>query len=135
MIYYIADTHFGHANILKHDHRPFENTEEMDTTLINNWNERVKTNDDVYIIGDLCFRNADHPEEWYLKRLNGRKHLIIGNHDKALLRNEKAMSYFYSVDTIKKIIDGAWPGNGTWVVEKSYVERHYIFHRDAIRNE
>ena len=35
----------------------------------------------------------------------------------------------------KKIIDGAWPGNGTWIVEKSYVERHYILDRDAIRNE
>lgn len=35
----------------------------------------------------------------------------------------------------KKVIDGAWPGNGTWIVEKSYIERHYIFHRDAIRTE
>lgn len=35
----------------------------------------------------------------------------------------------------KKVIDGAWPGNGTWIVEKSYIERHYIFHRDAIHTE
>ena len=80
MKYYIADTHFGHQNIIHLVNRPFQTTEEMDKTIIQNWNSVVTDNDEVYIIGDLCFRNAKAPEE-YLKQLKGRKYLILGNHD------------------------------------------------------
>ena len=41
MIYYIADMHFGHKNVLRFDNRPFADTELMDEVLIHNWNERV----------------------------------------------------------------------------------------------
>ena len=41
MIYYIADMHFGHTNVLRFDNRPFSDTAQMDDTLIQNWNERV----------------------------------------------------------------------------------------------
>ena len=57
----------------------------------------MQQDDHVYIIGDFCYRN-ERPEEWYLRQLKGHKHLIIGNHDQNLLKNEKAMSYLKSVD-------------------------------------
>lgn len=80
MIYYIADTHFGHANIIKMDKRPFENTEEMEEALVENWNTVVKSGDIVYILGDFCWGKKD---DWIciLDRLKGQKALIQGNHD------------------------------------------------------
>ena len=45
MNYYIADTHFGHKNVIEFDKRPFENIAEMDRALITNWNSRVTDND------------------------------------------------------------------------------------------
>ena len=101
---YISDLHFGHKNALNFDHRPFTDIDEMDSYIINMWNTRVNKDDDVYIVGDFAFRN-ERPYEWYLKQLGGRKHLIVGNHDEKLLKNERAMSYFESVDYILRTND------------------------------
>lgn len=78
--YVISDTHFGHANIIKLADRPFKNVDEMNKTIINNWNSIVNDEDIVYILGDFSFKgkNADY----YAKQLKGRKILIKGNHDK-----------------------------------------------------
>lgn len=105
MKYYISDTHFGHASVLKFDGRPFETIEEHDRTLIEYWNARVTNKDDIYILGDFAYRN-EKPEEWYLERLKGRKHLIIGNHDKRLLENATAMKYFETVEKLLHVSDG-----------------------------
>ena len=51
MIYYIADMHFGHKNVLRFDNRPFADTDLMDEVLIHNWNERVTGEDIVYVLG------------------------------------------------------------------------------------
>lgn len=104
MNYYISDTHFGHVGALTFDNRPFATIEESDRALIENWNARVTNNDNVYIIGDFAFRN-EKPEEWYLAQLKGKKYLVIGNHDKKLLKNEKAMSYFEGVDKMMHVTD------------------------------
>ena len=105
MKYYIADTHFGHENCIKFDNRPFANADEMDRMMIEQWNAVVKPNDDVYILGDFCYRSTKEPL-YYLKKLNGRKHLIIGNHDKHLLKDEEAMAEFVSVDKMTYVKDG-----------------------------
>lgn len=101
---YISDTHFGHKNCVRFDHRPFFDNEEMDRMMINLWNSRVTKDDDVYILGDFAVGNHQD-ETWYLKQLKGHKHLVIGNHDDKLLKNEAAMSYFDSVDKIMGIHD------------------------------
>jgi calcineurin-like phosphoesterase family protein len=76
----IGDTHFGHNNIIKFEskHRPFATIEEHDEALIERWNSVVKLGDRVYHLGDVLFDKANFP---ILKRLNGRKRLILGNHD------------------------------------------------------
>ena len=101
---YISDLHFGHKNVIDFDHRPFSDVHEMDHVLIKLWNSRVSADDNVYIIGDFCFRNEYAPE-WYLRQLKGHKHLIIGNHDNKTLKNEKAMAYFESVDKMMHVSD------------------------------
>ena len=83
MIYFTADPHFGHANIIKHCNRPFHSAAHMDSALTSNWNIRVKPEDEVYILGDFTMRPAEEAHE-YLTRLNGRKYFIRGNHDKFL---------------------------------------------------
>lgn len=104
MKYYTSDLHFGHKNAIVFDHRPFSDVDTMDKTLIQLWNQKVTPEDEVYILGDLIYR-SHQPEEWYLRQLNGKKYLIIGNHDHRLLQNEKAMSYFEGVDKMMHVSD------------------------------
>ncbi|WP_455490311.1 metallophosphoesterase [Granulicatella sp.] len=82
MQYFIADTHFFHDNIILNCDRPFANVEEMNKTIIANWNATVNKNDEVYVLGDMFFRADDIKEiNNTLKQLNGIKYLIYGNHD------------------------------------------------------
>lgn len=104
MKYYIADTHFGHSNVLKFDNRPFSDVDEMDREMIYYWNETVREEDEVYIVGDFVYHN-ERPAEWYLSRLRGRKYLIVGNHDAKLLKDEKVMGYFEAVDKMMHVSD------------------------------
>lgn len=101
---YVSDTHFGHTNCIRFDHRPFHDREEMDQVMIEHWNSRVMAEDDVYILGDFAVRNSKD-ETWYLKQLKGHKHLVIGNHDDKLLKSENAMKYFESMDKMMGVHD------------------------------
>jgi len=80
-IWFTADTHFGHANIIRFSNRPFSSVEDMDETLIQRWNERVKQNDVVWHLGDFAFHKTATQLEELFNRLNGTKCLITGNHD------------------------------------------------------
>ena len=83
MIFFTSDLHLGHENCIRLCNRPFSSIEEMDETLIENWNHKVTGKDTVYILGDLIYRSQKPPEE-YLRRLRGKKHLILGNHDRGM---------------------------------------------------
>ena len=80
MIYFTADLHLGHANIIKLCNRPFGDVDQMNETLINNWNARVQQQDEIYILGDFTMQPLEKASG-YLSRLNGRKYFIRGNHD------------------------------------------------------
>ncbi|MCI8417528.1 MAG: hydrolase [Lachnospiraceae bacterium] len=105
MIYYTGDLHLGHANVIRHDQRPFATWEEMDQVLIENWNNRVTDTDLVYIGGDLIYK-SERPAEWYLEQLKGIKFLIVGNHEQAILDSKRARSYFEAIDKMMHITDG-----------------------------
>ena len=80
MNFYTADVHFCHANVMRYDHRPWDDVELMDRDMIDLWNDRVSDSDDVYVIGDFVFGNSGNWRR-ILPLLNGRIHLITGNHD------------------------------------------------------
>ena len=58
MNFFTADPHFGHANIIRSCSRPFKDAEEMDRTLIDNWNACVGEEDAVFILGDFCYKKS-----------------------------------------------------------------------------
>ena len=78
---YISDWHYGHANCIHFDNRPFKNVLEHDAELIARWNAAVNPGDTVYILGDMFWCNMTNAIE-VLKQLNGNKILIKGNHDR-----------------------------------------------------
>ena len=81
-IWTISDTHFSHYNMVhKFKTRPFSTVEEMDEALMDNWNSVVKPGDKVYHLGDVTFGNKENYIKNIHKRLNGKKRLIVGNHD------------------------------------------------------
>ena len=103
-IFYIADTHFGHGNIIRLCNRPFLTVNEMNETLIHNWNSRVGKDDIVYIVGDFAFKSAEHPVG-ILSQLNGRKVLIKGNHDGRNLKDPVFRRHFEEICERKTIND------------------------------
>lgn len=84
-VFFTADTHFGHAGVIKMSSRPFSNVDEMDETLIADFNAVVRKTDIVWHLGDFWYKSPK-PANAYLSRLNGTKHLIVGNHDGARTR-------------------------------------------------
>lgn len=80
--FYVADTHFGHSRIIESCGRPFSSTGEMDEYMIREWNSVVGYNDIVYHLGDFAMGLQDEDRiQGIFNRLNGRKALILGNHD------------------------------------------------------
>jgi calcineurin-like phosphoesterase family protein len=82
MIFFTADTHFNHSNIINLCKRPFSDVGQMNETLIRNWNSCINNNDEIYILGDFLFKGSGIEAESIINRLNGKKYLIKGNHDK-----------------------------------------------------
>ena len=76
----VADTHFNHENIIKYCNRPFKDIEEMNESIIENWNSVIKKDDIVYHLGDFGFGSLEDLKQIF-DRLNGKKYLIMGNHD------------------------------------------------------
>ena len=82
-IWITSDTHFGHKNILVYEAaaRPFKDRDEMNEELIRRWNEKVGPSDVVFHLGDFAFSTPNRIRG-ITERLNGRKILLLGNHDR-----------------------------------------------------
>ena len=82
MIYFIADTHFNHNNIIQYCDRPFKSVGEMNAIMIYNWNRKVQPTDIIYMLGDFALGKREIQDFTQLvQSLNGHKILILGNHD------------------------------------------------------
>lgn len=105
-IFFVSDHHFDHENILNFKCqgsevliRPgFDSIDHMNETMVTNHNSVVMPDDDVYFGGDVCFNNKSLNK--FLPRMNGRKRLILGNHDK--LRMNEYYKYFEKIYSAKK---------------------------------
>lgn len=82
MIFFTADQHFDHGQIIRHCKRPFPSVEEMNDCLLEKWNEVVGPFDTVFFLGDLVYGKGSRSITYWLDRLNGKIVFIRGNHDK-----------------------------------------------------
>jgi calcineurin-like phosphoesterase family protein len=102
MIHFIADLHLGHKNIINYCERPFDTVHEMNKTIIEQINNVVQFDDELYILGDFCFKGKKPID--YRSQINCQKvHLILGNHDKRK-DYEDDLQGFSSVQDVKEII-------------------------------
>lgn len=119
-IFFISDTHFGHANMITFTNydgtrmRPFNSVEECDELMIENWNKIVKPTDRIYHLGDVVYKCKNRDE--IMQRLNGEKVLIKGNHDKDQLG--WYMKYFKDI-------------RGTHHIDGNYLLSHFPIHPDS----
>ena len=85
MIYFISDLHFGHEGILRLERDQFKNIKEHDEYIIEKINKQVKITDELWILGDI-----GDPKQ--LMRVNGKKYIILGNHDKRSIKEYEAVA-------------------------------------------
>ena len=77
--WFTSDNHFSHRNIIKYCNRPFTDSDEMNNTMIANWNAVVSPDDIVYHLGDFAFEKDRPTLENLMSQLNGEKHIIWGH--------------------------------------------------------
>lgn len=125
MIYFTSDQHFGHANIIKYCQRPYTDVYQMNQSLIDNYNEIVQDDDEVYMLGDISMNSKILHH--IMPQLKGIKHLIIGNHDscfplrKKHLKNQE-QDYEPYFETINR-------GSSVWLDYKeiTYILNHFPY--------
>lgn len=100
-LWFTSDTHFNHSNIIGFCNRPFANVEEMDAELIRRWNEVVPSDGIIFHLGDFAYGGSSIWND-RLSQLNGKKYLILGNHD---LKNiEPGFTHWFEQVTQQKTI-------------------------------
>lgn len=127
-ILFTSDLHFGHANVIRFDKRPFSSVEEMDAELIRLWNLKVNKDDLVYVLGDLIWKSSNSDAHDLIKSLNGQIILIKGNHDH-FLHNSKAKSALAGIRDYDDICVTLKDGTKRRVVMSHYFIPMYIGHR------
>ena len=108
-VFFTADLHFGHENVIGFDNRPFATVDEMDSELIKRWNNKVGKGDLVYVLGDMIWKSKNNDAESIIKSLNGQIILIKGNHDRFIsnAKAKKALAGIKDLDDITvKLEDG-----------------------------
>lgn len=107
-LFFTSDTHWGHFNISKYCHRPFNSRSEMDNALIDNWNKVVPQDGIVVHCGDFMLPHKEDIKEYekILKKLNGNILLCRGNHDRIPLSIERQGKLIAVVDIVMVYVDG-----------------------------
>jgi calcineurin-like phosphoesterase family protein len=101
-LFFTSDTHFGHVNIIKYCDRPFVDNEEMTNTLIDNWNMVVPKDGTVFHLGDFALCSTGYCQG-IMSQLNGNLYLIVGNHEKTVLKPKHLRDRFVQLADILEI--------------------------------
>lgn len=104
-LFVTADTHFADPRVLKIDRRPFASLAEHDAALVERWNQAVGPQDTVWHLGDVRLGDEAEAVEALLARLNGQKHLVLGNNDGAATR--QASGWASVQHYAELVLDGA----------------------------
>lgn len=110
-----SDLHIFHHNIIKYSNRPFNNADEMNSVLLENWNSVVSKDDVVFNLGDFSFANDEKTVE-FLNKLNGIQFFVYGNHDR-VMQSDKVQKFCKENGKIVRFCD---------VMSLRY-EGHFIF--------
>lgn len=94
---FIGCIHFMHTNLARY--RGWDNAEEHDEFLIQQWNKTVNKKDLTYVIGDITMENSLN--YYKLDQLNGRKIVVLGNHD----RHQDIKQLLMYVDGVAGAVD------------------------------
>lgn len=129
--FFISDLHVYHKNIIKYDNRPFFTVTEMNNTLISNWNTAVSPQDTVYILGDVSWGNITETDQ-FLSQLNGKKNLIIGNHDDIILHSKQLQNHFESINYYAKIKVSTLQGTKTVILSHFFIPFYDGHYKQAI---
>jgi calcineurin-like phosphoesterase family protein len=81
-IWFTADFHLGHKNIIRYCNRPFQTVEEMNQEILERLNSRAKANDILYFLGDFCIGPRTWAAEFRQKIRCKKIFALAGNHDK-----------------------------------------------------
>lgn len=130
MIYYTADLHFGHRNVIQYCNRPWATVEEMNEGLVTRWNAVVRPEDTVYVLGDFSM-NARDMEIW-TPRLNGTKVLVVGNHDRCFRMQSAQVDRYLSAGWAH-IIDSTFGKVGTHDVNCHHFPYQYDHPNQPVR--
>lgn len=104
--FFSSDQHFGHTNVIGYCNRPFANIQQMNDTLISNWNDIVTNEDHIYVLGDFSMSINSMVE--ITPKLNGTKYLIPGNHDICHSYHKKSRILEKRENQIKRYEDMGW---------------------------
>ena len=95
MTYFTSDLHLGHENIIRFSNRPFSTLDEMNRTLVDNWNSRVTERDDVFVLGDMFYRkileyslivSQIKADSWRFETASERYHNLLKHHPEVIKR-------------------------------------------------
>ena len=118
MLFYTADLHLGHTNIIKYCQRPFTDITEHNNELIARWNNKVHPTDTVYILGDFCLTPKQQLVHEWFDQLNGNIYIVPGNHDQWIKKFEAWPRHHNPIIFNKQVI--ALKDNGTQLTLSHY---------------
>ena len=127
-VFFTADMHFGHENVIRFDKRPFSSLEDMDREMIRRWNNKVDKSDLVYVLGDMIWKSMTNDAESLIKSLNGQIILIRGNHDR-FISNAKAKKALAGIKDYDDIVVTLADGNKRRCILSHYFMPFYSAHQ------